>query len=64
MPHYRKHKLKADQDCFLRIRSYKDHPYVPDDVVEEKEFKDAQEIISQSFEPYDVTKDLGFDEET
>ncbi len=32
--------------------------------LEEKEFKDAQEIISQSFEPYDVTKDLGFDEET
>ena len=39
-------------------------PYVPDDVVAEEELKDAQDIISQSFEPYDVTKDLGFDEET
>lgn len=39
-------------------------PYVPDDVADESELKEAQEIISQSFEPYDVTKDLNFDEET
>ena len=38
-------------------------PYVPDDVVEAEEIKDAQDIISQSFEPYDVTKDLNFDDE-
>ena len=38
-------------------------PYVPDDVADATELKDAQDIISQSFEPYDVTKDLGFDEE-
>ena len=39
-------------------------PYVSDDVADESELKEAQEIISQSFEPYDVTKDLNFDEET
>ena len=39
-------------------------PYVPDDVADESELKEAQEIISQSFEPYDVTRDLNFDEET
>ena len=39
-------------------------PYVPDDVADEKEFQDAQDVISQSFEPYDVSKDLNFDDET
>ena len=39
-------------------------PYVSDEEADKKEFLDAQEVISQSFEPYDVTKDLGFDEET
>ena len=29
-----------------------------------QELKETQEIISQSFEPYDVSKDLNFDEET
>ena len=38
-------------------------PYVPDDVADQAELKDAQDIISQSFEPYDVTKDLNFDDE-
>ena len=38
-------------------------PYVPDDVADQEELKDAQEIIAQSFEPYDVTKDLNFDDE-
>ena len=38
-------------------------PYVPDDVTDQEELKDAQEIISQSFEPYDVTKDLNFEDE-
>ncbi|MBR5943634.1 MAG: hypothetical protein IKZ94_01645 [Lachnospiraceae bacterium] len=39
-------------------------PYISDDEADEKEFKEATDVISQSFEPYDVTKDLGFDEET
>ena len=39
-------------------------PYVPDDVADAEEIKDAQDIISQSFEPYDVSKDLNFDEES
>ena len=39
-------------------------PYVSDDEADEKEFKEATDLISQSFEPYDVTKDLNFDEET
>ena len=38
-------------------------PYVPDDVADANELKDAQDVISQSFEPYDVTKDLNFDDE-
>ena len=38
-------------------------PYVPDEVADQEELKDAQEIISQSFEPYDVTKDLNFEDE-
>ena len=39
-------------------------PYISDDEADEKEIKEAADLISQSFEPYDVTKDLGFDEET
>ena len=38
-------------------------PYVSDDEADAKEFKEATDVISQSFEPYDVTKDLNFDEE-
>ena len=38
--------------------------YVPDSVADEKEIQDAQDIISQNFEPYDVSKDLNFDDET
>jgi len=38
-------------------------PYVSDEEADEKEFKEATDVISQSFEPYDVTKDLNFDEE-
>ena len=41
-----------------------DTTYVSDEQADEEEFKTAQDVISQSFEPYDVTKDLGFDEET
>ncbi len=39
-------------------------PYISDDEADEKEFKEATDVISQSFEPYDVTKDLNFDDET
>ena len=39
-------------------------PYISDAEADEKEFKEATDVISQSFEPYDVTKDLNFDEET
>ncbi|MBR3247405.1 MAG: hypothetical protein IKG03_03300 [Clostridiales bacterium] len=39
-------------------------PYISDDEAEEKEFREAADVISQSFEPYDVTKDLNFDDET
>lgn len=42
----------------------KPEPYVSDDEADKQELKEAQDVISQSFEPYDVTKDLGFDEET
>ena len=38
-------------------------PYVPDDVADQNELKEAQDVISQSFEPYDVSKDLNFDDE-
>lgn len=38
--------------------------YVPDDVADEQEIQDAQAVISQDFEPYDVSKDLNFDDET
>ena len=37
--------------------------YVSDNEAFEQEYKDAQEVISQSFEPYDVSKDLNFDDE-
>jgi len=39
-------------------------PYISDDEADAKELKETQDIISQSFEPYDVTKDLNFDDET
>ncbi len=39
-------------------------PYVSDDEADEKEFREAADVISKSFEPYDVTKDLNFDDET
>ena len=39
-------------------------PYISDDEADEKEFREAADVISQSFEPYDVTKDLNFDDET
>ena len=39
-------------------------PYISDAEADEKEFKEATDVISQSFEPYDVTKDLNFDDET
>ena len=39
-------------------------PYISDAEAEAQELKESQDIISQSFEPYDVTKDLNFDEET
>lgn len=39
-------------------------PYISDDEADEREFKEATDVISQSFEPYDVTKDLNFDDET
>ncbi|MCR5327258.1 MAG: hypothetical protein K6E12_00175 [Saccharofermentans sp.] len=38
--------------------------YVPDDAADEQEIQDAQAVISQDFEPYDVSKDLNFDDET
>ena len=38
--------------------------YVPDDVADEQEIQDAQAVISQDFEPYDVSKDLNFDDDT
>ena len=34
-----------------------------EDEAEKKELEQAQDVISQSFEPYDVTKDLNFDDE-
>lgn len=39
-------------------------PYISDDEADAQELKESQDIISQSFEPYDVSKDLNFDEET
>ena len=39
-------------------------PYISDDEADAQELKETQDIISQSFEPYDVTKDLNFDDET
>ena len=39
-------------------------PYISDEEADAQELKESQDIISQSFEPYDVTKDLNFDEET
>lgn len=39
-------------------------PYISDEEADAKELKENQDIISQSFEPYDVTKDLNFDDET
>lgn len=38
-------------------------PYVSDAEADAQEFKDAADVISQSFEPYDVSKDLNFDDE-
>ena len=38
-------------------------PYVSDDEAEENEIQEAADVISQSFEPYDVTKDLNFEDE-
>ena len=38
--------------------------YISDDQADEQELKEAQEVISQSFEPYDVSKDLNFEDET
>ena len=38
--------------------------YVPDEVADQQEVMDAQDVISQTFEPYDVSKDLNFDDET
>ena len=38
--------------------------YVSDDEADEQEFKEAQDVISKSFEPYDVSKDLNFEDET
>ena len=38
-------------------------PYVSDDEADAKEFQEAQDVISQNFEPYDVSKDLNFDDE-
>ena len=37
--------------------------YVSDEEADKKEFQEAQDVISQSFEPYDVSKDLNFDDE-
>ena len=39
-------------------------PYISDAEADAQELKESQDIISQSFEPYDVSKDLNFDEET
>ena len=39
-------------------------PYISDAEADAQELKETQDIISQSFEPYDVSKDLNFDEET
>lgn len=39
-------------------------PYISDDEADEKEFREAADVISKSFEPYDVSKDLNFDDET
>lgn len=38
-------------------------PYVSDDEADKQEMQSAADVISQSFEPYDVTKDLNFDDE-
>ena len=38
--------------------------YVSDAEADEQEFKEAQDVISKSFEPYDVSKDLNFEDET
>ena len=38
--------------------------YVPDEVADQQEVMEAQDVISQTFEPYDVSKDLNFDDET
>lgn len=38
-------------------------PYVSDDDADKQEMQSAADVISQSFEPYDVTKDLNFDDE-
>ena len=39
-------------------------PYISDAEADAEELKETQDIISQNFEPYDVSKDLNFDEET
>lgn len=38
-------------------------PYVSDDEADKQEMQEAQDIISQDFKPYDVSKDLNFDDE-
>ena len=38
--------------------------YVSDAEADEQEFKEAQDVISKSFEPYDVSRDLNFEDET
>jgi len=38
-------------------------PYISDDEADKQEMQEAQEVISQNFEPYDVSKDLNFDDE-
>jgi len=37
--------------------------YISDAEADEKEFEDAKDVISKSFEPYDVSKDLNFDDD-
>ena len=36
---------------------------VTEEDAEQQEIQEAQDVISQSFEPYDVSKDLNFDDE-
>lgn len=61
---YKKYDGMDPYKVDYRTEPEEPEPYVSDDEADEQEFREAADVISQSFEPYDVTKDLNFDEET